>query len=49
MNEGKVIAATVELIKLIFEAIDRIRNLGDNATADYLDNKMQELLNGISS
>jgi hypothetical protein len=41
MNTSKVI---LELIKLLSQAIDIIRNHGAENDADYLDNQLQKIL-----
>jgi len=41
MNKDKVI---LELIKLLSQAIDIIRNDGSEDDADYLDNKLQQII-----
>jgi hypothetical protein len=41
MNKDKVI---LELIKLLSQAIDIIRNDGSEDDADYLDNELQQVL-----
>jgi hypothetical protein len=41
MNKDKVI---LELIKLLSQAIDIIRNDGSEDDADYLDNELQQTL-----
>jgi hypothetical protein len=41
MNTQKVI---LELIKLLSQAIDIIRNHGAEDDADYLDNKLQQII-----
>jgi hypothetical protein len=41
MNKDKVI---LELIKLLSQAIDIIRNDGSEDDADYLDNELQQVI-----